>query len=208
MSRHRILPSGFLLAGFLASALSACAGVGSKSTGGGGEPTEEASGIQTRAIRSAPAAQQARNESKPLSELDTPEAIAARELAKSSGLSTQAAASSAAPATSASSAARSAAAKPPAGSAAAVARAAPAGAAGNGGAVSARPASSALQKGAKVRLRSGAALAARPSAGSESAPAVASQFELGAQIYNAGGYWWYVSSGQEAGWVLQTDIQP
>lgn len=174
--------------------LSACA-----TTGGGdsspfaGESVESGGGgIQTRAIRSAPATQQARNESRPLSELNTPAAIAAREDAKRNGLATASPSTRPAPAP----AARPAAAAPRPLGAPAVASPAAAG-----------PPPAAWAKGMKVRLRSGTALGARPSIGSDSTPAVASEFELGPQIYNAGGYWWYVSNGKEAGWVLQTDIQ-
>lgn len=174
--------------------LSACATPGGGDGASGGESVDSGGGgIQTRAIRSAPATQQARNESRPLSELNTPEAIAAREEAKRNGLA------SATPAV-----------RPAAPGAAAPASraAAPRAAAPPAAAAAARPAATAYQKGAKVRLRSGTALGARPSIGSDSTPAVASEFELGPQIYNAGGYWWYVSNGKEAGWVLQTDLQP
>jgi len=171
--------------------LSACATTGESTPAAGSESVESSGGgIQTRAIRSAPATQQTRNESRPLSELNTPEAIAAREEAKRNGLATTL------PSTRAALPAR-----PAAGAAAPRPLAAPAVAA-------APPAKTALQKGMKVRLRSGTTLGARPSVGADSAPAVASEFELGPQIYNAGGYWWYVGNGKEAGWVLQTDIQP
>jgi len=177
--------------------LSACASTGGgDSSPSGGESVESGGGgIQTRAIRSAPATQQTRNESRPLSELNTPEAVAAREEAKRNGLAT----ATGAPVARGSSPARPAANGP----AATTARPAAAPTA-----VAARAPPAALAKGMKVRLRGGTALGARPSIGSDSTPAVASEFELGPQIYNAGGYWWYVSNGKEAGWVLQTDLQP
>lgn len=193
MSRRRI----HLLSVAAAFALSACATPGGFTSSSGGEAAESSGGgIQTRAISSAPATQQARNESRPLSELNTPEAIAAREEAKRSGLTAETVAS-ATPRAAPAARPKPAVGKPAAAPTANAAAAPPA-----------RPAAAALQKGMKVRLRSGTALGARPSVGSDSTPAVATDFELGAQIYNAGGYWWYVSSGKEAGWVLQTDLQP
>lgn len=157
-----------------------CASKGGDSASGGGEP--EYTGIQTRAIRAAPATQQAKNESRPLSELNTPAAIAAREAAPST---------------------------PPPRTvvpAAPVARTAAAPAM----APVAAPAHQqipVLRKGAKVRAYGNASLRARPSASSEGTPAPATDLELGPQIYNADGYWWYVTAGKESGWLLQADIQ-
>lgn len=58
-----------------------------------------------------------------------------------------------------------------------------------------------------MRAYGNASLRARPSASSEGAPAPATDLELGPQIYNADGYWWYVTAGKESGWLLQADIQ-
>lgn len=155
-----------------------------------GRDSEEG-GIQSRAIRTAPMARQERNESRPLSALNTPEAIAAREAAarrarataplpvadKSStpGLSAFLAAAAANPAP-----------QPPT-----------TGAAGP------------LQTGSKVRVRSGAVLHARPSIGGSSAAITAgAELELGQQVSNAGGRWWYVAAGSDSGWLSQADIAP
>ncbi len=171
----------------LLSLASGCASVGGASAteAGGGEP--EYTGIQTKAIRAAPASQQARNESRPLSELNTPAAIAARESAPSTP-------------------------PPPrrVAPAAMAARAAPAMTSASAVAPAAAPAHqqiAALQKGAKVRAYGNASLRARPSASSEGTPTPATELELGPQIYNADGYWWYVTAGKESGWLLQADIQ-
>lgn len=149
----------------------ACAGPGS-AVRAEGEATVGSEGIHTSSIRSAPATQETQNYSRPLSELDTPEAVAAREAATPKP-----------------------AAKPRAATAVpVVAAAAPA-------------AASAFQKGAKIKIRDGAVLYARPSLGSDTAPALnTAPVELGAQIYNVDGYWWYVTAGNESGWLLQTDI--
>ena len=154
--------------------------------GSGPEVAESAyggGGIQTSAIRAAPAAKQAANESRPLSELDTPEAIAARETATRNDPHKVAVIATA-----------------PKNSATAGTEKAPA-------AADAHQQMTTLQKGARMRVRSGALLHARPSLSGDSVPAVAAEFELGPQIYNAGGYWWYVTAGKESGWLLQTDIQ-
>jgi hypothetical protein len=177
-------------------ALSACANRGGSSdgggygSGGGGEP--QYGGIQTKAIGSAPASREASTESRPLSELDTPDAIAAREYAKENRLSSKPAPASG----------RSAAAAP-AVSATAETQAALAAAAGGGNAHR----GAGLQKGSRVRVRAGAPLYARPSIAAEKlAAAPGEQVELGTQMYNADGYWWYVGQGKDGGWLSQTDI--
>lgn len=59
-----------------------------------------------------------------------------------------------------------------------------------------------------MRAYGNASLRARPSASSEGTPiAPATELELGPQIYNADGYWWYVTAGKDSGWLLQADIQ-
>lgn len=175
----------------LAASLALTAGCAN--LGGGGSASSESSygggGIQTSAIYAAPAAKQAPNESRPLSELNTPEAVAAREAAARKE-PRQAPAATAAQ-------------KPVPASAAVTTTT-------SGQVQAATDAHQqivTLQKGSKVRVRSAAALHARPSPGGDSAPAVATEFELGPQIYNAAGYWWYVTAGKESGWLLQTDIQ-
>lgn len=148
---------------------------------------EYGSGIQTRSIGAAPATREAANESKPLSELNTPEAIAAREQAARSTPRAAAPAAPRAPVT-------------PANSETAAAEALLA---------SADPhkQNAALQKGAKVRARSGASLRSRPSDTSEIIAIPANvEIELGPQVYNAAGYWWYATAGKETGWLLQADI--
>lgn len=154
---------------------------------GGGEE----GGIQSRAIRAAPSTQAPQNDSKPLSALNTPEAIAAREAAARRA---RAPAPAAAPAS-------AAAVSAPAASTPVIATAtttttgtvpAPAGA---------------LQKGSQVAVRGGTALYARPSTASEKLPLAQDMtLELGAQVYNAGGYWWFVTVGADTGWLLQSDI--
>ena len=174
--------------------LAACAGRGAATAGG--EP--EYSGIQTSSMQTAPKSQAARNDSRPLSELNTPDAIAAREsaarnsrsapplvVAKKAALVVATAAVSAAPHS--------------------VAAAVDAALAAN----NPHQKNASLQKGSTVRVRSDASLRARPNASSESVPVgAAAQVELGPQIYNAGGYWWYVTAGKESGWILQSDLLP
>lgn len=190
MSRD-VMP--FALCLMAAGMLAACASLGSggAASEAGGDTAAAGEGIRTTAIRTAPAARQAANPSRPLSELNTPEAIAAREtLSRTRPRSIPAAT----PTTPQIIATRSP---------AIVARQpAPAATAPLPKAV--------LQKGSKVRARNGAVLRERPAANGAAitTPALRGELELGAQIYNAAGYWWYVTSGQDAGWLLQTDILP
>ncbi|MDO9451863.1 MAG: hypothetical protein Q7J29_03290 [Stagnimonas sp.] len=178
-----------------AVALSSVLGlVGGCASGGGQSATQSAggeseyTGIQTRAIRAAPASQQARNESKPLSELNTPAAVAAREAAPRSPPPRQAA--------------------PAPAPAVAVAVAAAAAPTPTSASAPAHQQIEVLQKGAKVRAYGNASLRARPSTKSDGAPVAPNiDLELGPQIYNADGYWWYVTAGKESGWLLQADIQ-
>lgn len=183
-----------ILAAIALTLLTACAGRGGATAGA--EP--EYSGIQTSSIQAAPQTQAARNDSRPLSELNTPDAIAARESAAGSRRSappSAAAKSAAAPAV-------TVAAKAVPNSVAAAVDAALA-------ANDPHQKNASLQKGSKVRVRSDASLRARPNASSEGVPVGAAvQVELGPKIYNAGGYWWYVTAGKESGWILQSDLLP
>ena len=177
-----LLAMGFCSAIFLCSCAS---GPGRSLVVDDGVP-EYAGGIQTRSIGAAPASREAANESRPLSELNTPEAIAAREQA-----------------------ARSAPRATPAPRRPAVTAETSETAAAEALLASADPhkQNAALQKGSKVRARSGASLRSRPSDTSEIIaipPNV--QIELGPQVYNAAGYWWYATAGKETGWLLQADI--
>lgn len=162
--------------------LGACASRGAAAASKG---DAEDRGIQSRAIRTAPAARPARNESRPLSALNTPEAIAAREAA-----------------------ARRA--RAPAGSTAessAPGLAAFLAAAADNPAQQVQSGASALQKGSRVRVNDGATLRARPNAAGETVTLMqGGELELGPSVYNAGGTWWYVAVGNDSGWLLQTDI--
>lgn len=193
MSRLNFPFSRSLFLPLVASLLLGCGSRGQVYAGGG--EAEASSGIQTRSIRSAPAAERAQNESRPLSELNTPDAIAARE----------AAARSAGPT-----------ARNPTAPRAPVAASAPMTPDVSGvaeaeallAATDPHQKVDAFQKGARVTVRSGAKLYARPSASSEVAPLEGSrEVELGTQIYNASGYWFYVGTGKDSGWLLQSDIQ-
>lgn len=161
----------------LLTLLSSCASVGGGQNGSA-EPQYE--GIRTRPISAAPATQAPNNTSRPLSQQNTPAAMAAREVARRP-------AAAPAPANSA---------NPDLAAFLAAAASAPA-----------STQSKTLQKGSKVQLRSGTLLYARPSKASQTA-AIAQdvELELGPQMYNADGYWWYVTAGKESGWLLQTDI--
>lgn len=184
---------GFASKGMMASLaaavlLSACASSGS---GGGPRASSrsnaphsdaEEGGIQTRAIRTAPAARPARNESRPLSALNTPEAIAAREAA--ARRARQAAASSTAESSAPGLAAFLA-------------------AAAENTALPVQGDASILQKGSRVRLQSGMVLHARPNVGSETVTLLEEvELELGPSVYNAAGTWWYVAVGNDSGWLL------
>lgn len=163
----------------LLTLLSSCASVGGGQSASA-EPQYE--GIRTRPISAAPATQAPNNTSRPLSQQNTPTAIAAREAARR-----PAAAPAPAPAKSG---------NPELAAFLAAAANAPA-----------VPQSKTLQKGSKVQLRSGTLLYARPSKASQTAGVIQDvELELGPQMYNADGYWWYVTAGKESGWLLQTDI--
>ncbi len=157
-------------------------------------------GIQTRSIASAPASRGAANDSKPLSELNTPDAIAARE-----------AAARAAPAAprlpTAATAAAVLTARGAAPAVAANARPAAAPVATASAALDAHAKVEGLQKGAKVRVRSAALLRPRPNdVGDALRLPDGTEVELGAPIYNAGGYWFYATAGKDSGWLSQSDI--
>ena len=167
-----------------------CASVGSGRDTASMEPSYE--GIRTRPFSAAPATQPANNTSRPLSQQNTPTAVAARESAARSNRAT-APAKVVAPAPASASSANP-------GLAAFLAAAANA-------ALKTPPQSKTLQKGAKVQLKSGTALYAQPNKASQTAAITQNaELELGSQMYNAGGYWWYVTVGKESGWLLQTDI--
>lgn len=155
---------------------SGCASVGGQNAASA-EPQH--GGIRTRAIGAAPATQPANNPSRPLSQQNTPTAAAAREAAAHSE-------------------SESLTANPElAAVSATAARPTPA----------VPPQSKALQKGDKVQVKSGTALYGQPNKASQTvAVAQDAELVLGPQIYNVGGYWWYVTAGKESGWLLQTDI--
>lgn len=167
-----------LLFGVVVLLQSGCAALGGVGSAGSAGPQYE--GIKTRAIGSAPATQPANNPSRPLSQQNTPSAVAAREAAarRSRELSATATVTPTA-------------ANP-----------------GPGISLATSPSQSqTLQKGSKVRVRSGTALHAQPNMASQTAAITQdAELELGPQIYNAGGYWWYVTAGKESGWLLQADI--
>lgn len=158
---------------------------------GGVVAETEQRGIQTASIRGAPQAREAQNASLPLSELNTPEAIAAREATQRSSGSLVASSPSTAyrPAETTDSSTEEA--------EKLLLKADP------------HKKIDGLQKGSKVRVRPGALLRTRPSGTSEMMQSVPlpAELELGAQVYNAAGYWWYVVVGKESGWLLQSDIQ-
>lgn len=138
-----------------------------------------ASGIQTRAYDQAPATQAPTVRSKPLSETNTAEAVAARKL--------QAADNQA----------------PGMGY----------GQAFKAGPTRGEPAAphaqiSGFQKGSKAFVRAGAALRSRPNSGSDAIESLVldDQVTLDTRVYNAEGYWWYVLTGTEDGWLSQADL--
>lgn len=66
-----------------------------------------------------------------------------------------------------------------------------------------------LAKGGTARAVSNAAMRLRPTKSSDAVNAdLSGALELGPQIYNADGYWWYVTAGKESGWMLQTELLP
>lgn len=183
--------------------LSACATPGG-STSGDAEPGY-GGGIQTRSIGSAPQSREAQNDSRPLSELDTPEAVAARELAAQN-----------APPQPKAPAPRAAASRPAPRPTTPLPPATPENsevAAAEALLESANPHKQkpGLKKGLMVRARSGATLRSRPSDTAEILQSIVIEgkdLELGTQVYNAAGYWWYVTVGKETGWLLQADVAP
>lgn len=169
---------------------SGCASTGSRQDAVSAEPQYE--GIRTRPINAAPATQPANNTSRPLSQQNTPTAVAAREAAARNNrvvAPVKTPASAPVPVNSANP-----------GLAAFLAAAA------NAAPVT-PPQSKAFQTGAKVQVKSGTALYAQPNKASQTtAIAQSAELELGPQMYNAGGHWWYVTAGKESGWLLQADI--
>ncbi|MDP3859819.1 MAG: SH3 domain-containing protein [Stagnimonas sp.] len=165
--------------------LAACAPRSGYTRGG----AAESGGIQTRAYDQAPATQAPTVSSKPLSETNSPDAIAARQAqARASGqpLPRSGYAAPAAPAAAATAAAATTAGEP----------AAP------------HAQVAAFEKGRKAAVRPGAALRSRPSSGSDAIQSLLmeAQVTLDSRVYNAEGYWWYVLAGAEDGWIAQSDL--
>ncbi|ROH92153.1 SH3 domain-containing protein [Stagnimonas aquatica] len=207
-----IVPARLLLIALAGVALAACAsGPLHKAPAGNG------GSIHTAAIGQAPPAEPPSFGSKPLSELNTPDAIAAREAQGrlGGGVATPPPAFPAYPdypaeppppplefgtpppvlaypAPSPSSA-------PPRVPVASMAPGEPA---------AAHAQVSAFSKGAKVSARPGAALRLRPNSASEAIQSLLldTPVVLDSRVYNAEGYWWYVTSGADDGWVAQSDL--
>lgn len=145
----------------------------------GSEP--ESGGIQTRAYKQAPVTQAPAVSSKPLSETNTPDAVAARQAqARAAGVDL-----------------------PGAGF----------GQAFRAGPTRGEPAAphaqvAGFEKGRKVFVRAGAALRSRPNSGSDAIQSLVldDQVVLDGRVYNAEGYWWYVTAGAEDGWLSQADL--
>ena len=154
----------------------------------GGDSSDGGSITTTAASRAQPT-QIANNDSLPLSAQNTPDAIAARDANARAGISTPAVPT-----------ARTTGSPRPAASAAINRSASDA----------AHEKAAGFAKGATVQLRGGAALYERPTSSSGTVLLVptTSPVELGAQIYNAGGYWYYVAVGKDTGWVSQADLLP
>lgn len=170
----------------LLALLSACANPAVLLKGG---DSSEGGGITTTAAGRAQPTQIANNDSLPLSAQNTPDAIAARDANARAGITAPAA-----PATNIHASAQPAAMR----------------AASPSGGDAAHEKIASFVKGAKVQVRGGAALYERPATGSATVLSVptTSPVELGVQIYNAGGYWYYVAVGKDTGWVSQADLLP
>lgn len=167
-----------LLPLFAALAVAGCSSNPFKRGPAEGSPAASSGGIQTTGLGRAPAAQAPSMGSRPLSELGTAEAVAARQ-AQAGGYAAPGFAG--APAV-----------QPPL-------RGEPASAHGQVGG---------LEKGAKVSVRAGAALRLRPNSGSDAIQSLVldTLVSLENRIYNAEGYWWYVTAGAEDGWLAQSDL--
>ena len=157
----------------------------------------ESGGIQTRAYDQAPATQAPSVNSKPLSETNSPDAIAARQAqARASGQPVPGSGY-----------------RPPAASAPAATATAAATTTATTATTAGEPAAphaqvTAFEKGRKAAVRPGAALRSRPSSGSDAILSLVmeAQVTLDSRVYNAEGYWWYVLAGAEDGWIAQSDL--
>ena len=158
----------------------ALAGCSSRAASTRAPAQPSASGIQTQAYDRAPATQAPSGSSKPLSETNAPDAVAARQaLARASGKSV--------PQNSARESASVATRGEPTAPHAQVAG---------------------FQKGYQAKVRAGAALHSRPGSSSDSIQSLVldNQVTLDSRVYNAEGYWWYVQTGSEDGWIAQSDL--
>jgi hypothetical protein len=198
-----------LLLGFCAGALLSSCSSGPLRK----EASRESSSIHTAAIGQAPPAEPPSFGSKPLSELNTPDAIAAREAQARLGGSAPLA--PAYPAYPAAPTPPPPALPPASAPVIAPAYAPPPPPPPPPPVVSARgePAAThaqvgAFSKGVKVSARPGSALRLRPSSSSEAIQSLLldSPVVLDSRVYNAEGYWWYVSAGADDGWVAQSDL--
>ena len=148
----------------------------------GGSSDDSGSGIQTRALDRAPATQAPSARSKPLSETNTPDAVAARQAqARSEGRSL-----------------------PGMGYGNAI-KAGPT----RGEPAAPHEQISGFAKGAKAFVRAGAALRSRPNSGSDAVQSLVldDQVTLDSRVYNAEGYWWYAATASgEDGWMSQGDL--
>lgn len=199
-----------LLLGFCAGALLSSCSSGPLRK----EPGNESGSIHTAAIGKAPPAEPPSFGSKPLSEMNTPDAIAAREAQARLGGNPPPpsfpAYQSAPPP------------PPPPPLPAAMPPAAPAyspppppapaytppASSASGEPAAAHAQVSAFSKGAKISPRPGAALRLRPNSASEAIQSLLldTPVVLDSRVYNAEGYWWYVTVGADDGWVAQSDL--
>lgn len=148
----------------------------------GGSADTGGSGIQTRALDRAPATKAPAAQSRPLSETNSPDAVAARQAqARAEGRSL-----------------------PGMGYGNAIN---PGPTRGEPAAPHAQV--SGFAKGAKVYVRAGAALRSRPNSGGDAIQALVldDQVTIDSRVYNAEGYWWYAVTGSgEDGWIAQSDL--
>lgn len=144
--------------------------------------SSESSGIQTRALDRAPATQAPSARSRPLSETNSPDAVAARQAqARAEGREA-----------------------PGAGYGQAF-KAGPT----RGEPAAPHAQISGFAKGAKAYVRAGAALRSRPNSASDAIQSLVldDQVTLDSRVYNAEGYWWYaVTASGEDGWMAQSDL--
>ena len=149
---------------------------------GGASDSNSGGGIQTRGLDSAPATQAPTARSKPLSETNSPDAVAARQAqARAEGRSL-----------------------PGMGYGNAV-NAGPT----RGEPAAPHAQISGFAKGAKAFVRAGAALRSRPNSASDAIQSLVldDQVTLDSRVYNAEGYWWYAATASgEDGWMAQADL--